>query len=205
MAPAARVADQPDYPPPRWIYDFADGGKEMRGLLGGKGANIAEMTCLLGVDLVPAGFTITTEACVEYMRVGNQPEGLGEQVSDALERLERQAGKRFGNERDPLLLSVRSGARESMPGMLDTILNLGLNDRSVDGLAATTENERFAWDSYRRLVQMFGNVAHGVAGEQFEDLLRAAREDAGAQTDSELSPPALRALVHHFKKLYDFP
>src|SRR5690242_18986812 len=107
----------------------------MRDLLGGKGANIAEMTRVLGADLVPAGFTITTEACVEYMRFGDLPEGLGEQVSDALERLERRAGKRFGDERDHLLLSVRSGARESMPGMFDTILDLGLNDRSVAGLA----------------------------------------------------------------------
>src|ERR1700758_3034689 len=186
MAPAARVADQPDYPPPRWIYDFADGGKEMRGLLGGKGANIAEMTCLLGVDLVPAGFTITTEACIEYMRLGNQPEGLGEQVSDALERLERRAGKRFGNERDPLLLSVRSGARESMPGMLDTILNLGLNDRSVEGLAAATGNARFSWDSYRRLLQMFGTVVHSAPGEAYETALAEARGAYGVRSDAEL-------------------
>jgi pyruvate,orthophosphate dikinase len=178
----------------------------MRDLLGGKGANVAEMTQVLGADRVPPGFTITTEACVEYMRAGGrEPEGLLEQVDLALGRLEGLAGKRFGDERDPLLVSVRSGARESMPGMLDTILNLGLNDRTVDGLAAATGNERFAWDSYRRLVQMFGNVVHGVPGEQFEDLLRAAREDSGVQADSELPPHVLRALVHHFKKQSEFP
>ncbi|HEY1522644.1 MAG TPA: pyruvate, phosphate dikinase [Solirubrobacteraceae bacterium] len=190
----------------KWVYDFSEGSREMRDLLGGKGANVAEMTQVLGADRVPPGFTITTEACVEYMRAGGrEPEGLLEQVDLALGRLEGLAGKRFGDERDPLLVSVRSGARESMPGMLDTILNLGLNDRTVDGLAAATGNERFAWDSYRRLVQMFGNVVHGVPGEQFEDLLRAAREDSGVQADSELPPHVLRALVHHFKKQSEFP
>src|SRR5690242_20532809 len=123
IAPATSAADRPSYSRQRgrrWIYDFADGCKEQRNLLRGKGANIAEMTRVLGPDLVPAGFTITTEACVEYMRERHQPEGLAAQVSGALERLERRAGKRFGDERDPLLLSVRSGARASMPGMLDT-------------------------------------------------------------------------------------
>jgi pyruvate, orthophosphate dikinase len=205
MAPAARVADQPDYPPPRWIYDFADGGKQMRGLLGGKGANIAEMTCLLGADLVPAGFTITTEACVEYMRTGHEPEGLGERVSGALERLERRAAKRFGDERDPLLLSVRSGARESMPGMLDTILNLGLNDRSVRGLAAATGNPRFAWDSYRRLLQMFGTVVHGAPGHVYELALGEARHAYGVRSDAELPMEALVALVERFEVLSEFP
>ena len=119
----------------KWVYDFAEGSREMRDLLGGKGANVAEMTRVLGEDLVPPGFTITTEACVEYMRSGHEPDGLEQQVADALERLERRSGKRFGDESDPLLVSVRSGARESMPGMLDTILNVGLNDRSVEGLA----------------------------------------------------------------------
>src|SRR4051794_21383506 len=143
----------------RWVYDFSEGSKEMRNLLGGKGANVAEMTRVLGADMVPPGFTITTEACVEYMRAGgHEPDGLQEQVQTALGALQERAGKLFGDDHDPLLVSVRSGARESMPGMLDTILNLGLNDRSVAGLATTTDNERFAWDSYRRLVQMFGNV-----------------------------------------------
>ncbi len=189
----------------KWVYDFAEGSKEMRELLGGKGANVAEMTRVLGADRVPAGFTITTEACVEYMRSGSEPEGLDEQVADALARLEKTAGKRFGDDEDPLLVSVRSGARESMPGMLDTILNVGLNDRSVVGLASVTDNERFAWDSYRRLVQMFGNVVEGVAGERFEDALAAAKRDAGVDTDSALSADALKALVEEFKGFYDFP
>src|SRR5918911_197216 len=149
------------------VYDFAEGSREMRELLGGKGANVAEMTRVLGADRVPAGFTITTEACVAYMRAGRtEPEGLEEQVDTALARLEEHAGKRLGDPSDPLLVSVRSGARESMPGMMDTVLNLGLNDRSVEGLAARTGNERFAWDSYRRFVQMFANVCRGVPGEE---------------------------------------
>src|SRR5438270_4483299 len=146
----------------------------MRELLGGKGANVAEMTRVLGEDVVPAGFTITTEACVEYMRAGQEPEGMKEQVADAMGQLEDRAGKQFGDDSDPLLVSVRSGARESMPGMLDTILNLGLNDEAVKGLATVTGNEWFAWDSYRRLIQMFGNVAHGVPGEKIEDAIKEA-------------------------------
>src|SRR6202789_3449554 len=130
----------------------------MRNLLGGKGANVAEMTRILGPDRVPAGFTITTEACVAYMAGAEFPEGLDDQVAAARARLEGGAGKRPGAPGGPLLVSVRSGARESMPGMLDTVLNLGLNDASVEGLAARTGNERFAWDSYRRFVQMYGNV-----------------------------------------------
>src|SRR5690348_5177027 len=141
----------------------------MRDLLGGKGANVAEMTRVLGVDRVPQGFTITTEACVAYMREGHEPDGMKDQVADALARLEQLSGKRFGDDSDPLLVSVRSGARESMPGMMDTILNLGLNDRAVEGLARSTGNDWFAWDSYRRLVQMFGNVAHGVPSDRIED------------------------------------
>ena len=189
----------------KWVYDFAEGSKDMRELLGGKGANVAEMTRVLGADRVPAGFTITTEACVEYMRSGSEPDGLEEQVADALARLEEAAGKRFGDDEDPLLVSVRSGARESMPGMLDTILNVGLNDRSVLGLAGATDNERFAWDSYRRLVQMFGNVVEGVAGTRFEDALAAAKRDAGVDTDAVLSADALKRLVEEFKGFYDFP
>ena len=190
---------------PQWVYSFSEGSREMRELLGGKGAGIAEMTRVLGDDVVPPGFTITTEACVEYMLSGDEPDGLKEQVSAALERLEGQAGKRFGDNDDPLLVSVRSGARESMPGMLDTILNLGLNDQAVEGLAATTGNPRFAWDSYRRLVQMFGNVAYGVPGARFEDAIRAAKERHRAETDSELTIQALRELVEEFKRLYEFP
>src|SRR5918996_4220648 len=148
----------------QWVYDFSEGSKDMRELLGGKGANVAEMTRVLGADRVPAGFTITTEACVAYMEAGEFPEGLEEQVREALGRLEEQAGKRLGDREDPLLVSVRSGARESMPGMLDTVLNLGLNDESVQGLPG----ERFAWDSYRRFTQMFGNVCRGIEHTRYE-------------------------------------
>jgi pyruvate,orthophosphate dikinase len=208
IAPAASVADRPGSrhkPPRKWIYDFAEGCSEMRSLLGGKGANIAEMTRVLGAELVPAGFTITTEACVEYMRAGQEPEGLGEHVSGALERLERRAAKGFGDECDPLLLSVRSGARESMPGMLDTILNLGLNDRSVRGLATVTGNPRFAWDSYRRLLQMFGTVVHGAPGHVYEVALSEARRAYGVRSDAELPVEALVALVERFEMLSEFP
>jgi pyruvate,orthophosphate dikinase len=189
----------------KWVYDFTEGSKDMRELLGGKGANVAEMTRVLGRERVPAGFTITTEACVAYMRSGTEPEGLDEQVAAAMERLQDTAGKKFGDDDDPLLVSVRSGARESMPGMLDTILNVGLNDEAVAGLARATDNERFAWDSYRRLVQMFGNVVQGVPGDRFEDAIAKAKRDSGAQTDAELSVEALRKLVDEFKGFYEFP
>ena len=138
------------------------------------------MTRVLGAERVPAGFTITTEACVEYMRADrHEPEGMAEQVAEALARLEQHSGKRLGDGEDPLLVSVRSGARESMPGMLDTVLNLGLNDESVAGLARVTDNERFAWDSYRRFVQMFGNVSRGIPGERFEDAISEAKSERG--------------------------
>jgi pyruvate, orthophosphate dikinase len=189
----------------KWVYDFAEGSKVMRDLLGGKGANVAEMTRVLGPERVPAGFTITTEACVAYMKSGHEPEGLDEQVAAALQRLEETAGKKFGHDEDPLLVSVRSGARESMPGMLDTILNVGLNDTSVEGLAKATDNDRFAWDSYRRLVQMFGNVVEGVRGERFENAIANAKRNADVETDAELSVDALRRLVGEFKGFYDFP
>src|SRR6201991_2031529 len=171
----------------QWVYDFAEGSKDMRELLGGKGANVAEMTRVLGSDRVPAGFTITTEACVAYMRADKQEaEGMAEQVQAALERLQEQAGKRLGDDEDPLLVSVRSGAGDSMPGMLATILNLGLNDTSVEGLSRATGNERFAWDSYRRFVQMFGNVSRGIPGEAFEDAIKQVKQDRGVKEDTEL-------------------
>src|SRR5215217_1666640 len=183
----------------KWVYDFDEGSKDMRDLLGGKGANVAEMTRVLGADRVPAGFTITTAACVAYMKAGQtEPDGMADQVADALERLQEHTGKRLGDDSDPLLVSVRSGARESMPGMLDTVLNLGLNDRSVEGLARATENERFAWDSYRRFVQMFGNVSHGIEGERFEDAITAR----GKESDVELDVDDLKALAEEFKGLY---
>jgi pyruvate, orthophosphate dikinase len=189
----------------KWVYGFSEGSREMRELLGGKGANVAEMTRILGAERVPAGFTITTEACVEYMRAGEFPDGMAEQVDEALSRLEERAGKRLGDPDDPLLVSVRSGARESMPGMLDTVLNLGLNDESVRGLAKRTENERFAWDSYRRFVQMFGNVVRGIEGERFEDEIKRVKKDRGVRDDTELDVAALRELTEAFQGMYDFP
>jgi pyruvate,orthophosphate dikinase len=196
----------------KFVYDFSEGSRDMRDLLGGKGANVAEMTRILGPDRVPAGFTITTEACVAYMKADQtEPEGLEDEVAKALGRLEEQAGKKLGDSDDPLLVSVRSGARESMPGMMDTVLNLGLNDESVAGLAKKTENERFAWDSYRRFVQMFGNVCRGVPGEKLEDAIKAQKKEAGVKDDTELSVDDLKALTKKFKELYreqtdeDFP
>src|SRR4051794_38940732 len=187
----------------KWVYDFAEGSMDMRDLLGGKGANVAEMTRVLGADRVPAGFTITTEACVAYMREGQtEPDGMADQVADALERLQEHTGKRLGDDDDPLLVSVRSGARESMPGMLDTVLNLGMNDNSVEGLAKATENPRFAWDSYRRFVQMFGNVSRGIDGEAFEEAIREVKADRGVEADTDLDTDALKELVDRFKRLY---
>ncbi len=193
----------------KWIYDFAQGSRDMRELLGGKGSGIAEMTRVLGPDLVPAGFTITTEACVEYMRADRtEPEGLGAAIDQALARLEERAGKALGDPDNPLLVSVRSGARDSMPGMMDTVLNLGLNDAAVEGLAARTGNPRFAWDSYRRLVQMFGDVVRGVGGRDsnpFEDEIARIKRERGVTLDTELDTDALRELTARFKALYDFP
>jgi pyruvate,orthophosphate dikinase len=175
----------------------------MRDLLGGKGANLAEMTRVLGDDRVPAGFTITTEACVAYMDSrGEMPDGLDPQVDEAVARLEDQSGKRLGDPEDPLLVSVRSGARVSMPGMLDTVLNLGLNPDSVRGLAERTGNERFAWDSYRRLVQMFGNVVRDVPGERYESAIAEIKRDRGVELDTELDVDDLRALTESFEAIF---
>jgi pyruvate, orthophosphate dikinase len=190
----------------RWVMDFAEGSRELRDLLGGKGANVAEMTRVLGPERVPAGFTITTEACVAYMQgEGLYPEGLQGQVNDALQRLEASAGRSLGDPRDPLLVSVRSGARESMPGMLDTVLNLGLNDETVLGLAERSGSERFAWDSYRRFAQMYGNVVLSVPGERFEQAIAAAKAKRGVSLDTELDADALRELTAEFQGFYDFP
>jgi pyruvate, orthophosphate dikinase len=185
------------------IYEFSEGSEEMRPLLGGKGAGIAEMTRILNPERVPGGFTITTEACVKYMKTGRKfPEGLEEQISEALARLEAHAVKRLGDPQDPLLVSVRSGAPRSMPGMMDTVLNLGLNEESVAGLAAVTDNERFAWDSYRRFVQMFGNVCRGIPGERYEHLIAEHKRRAGVRLDVELSVDHLKALTREFQQLF---
>ena len=173
----------------KYVYAFSEGSRDMRELLGGKGANVAEMTRVLGADRVPAGFTITTEACVAYMAADrSEPEGLDEQVAEALAALEEQAGQKLGDDGDPLLVSVRSGAKYSMPGMMDTVLNLGLNDRSVKGLAKVTSDERFAYDSYRRFIAMYGRIVLGVDAELFDKELEAAREAAGVATWAATSP-----------------
>jgi pyruvate,orthophosphate dikinase len=188
----------------KYVYDFSEGSREMRDLLGGKGANIAEMTRILGADRVPAGFTITTEACVAYMESGGRfPGGLDDQLAAALAGLEQHAERRLGERSDPLLVSVRSGARVSMPGMLDTVLNLGLNDESVHGLADRTRNPRFAWDSYRRLVQMFGNVVRGVSGHRFEEAIAEAKRGRGVEADNDLDADDLRELTARFGAIYE--
>jgi pyruvate,orthophosphate dikinase len=194
----------------RYVYDFSEGADLGRDLLGGKGVGLAEMT---GIGIpVPAGFTVTTAACVAYMRNNRQvPDGLEQEIAEHLERLEEVAGKRFGDPDDPLLLSVRSGAAVSMPGMMDTILNLGLNDRAVEGLARVTGNGRFAYDAYRRLVQMYGDVVAGVDAHAFEQAIAALKETRRVQQDVELGADDLQELVGRFKEIYrggtgaDFP
>jgi pyruvate,orthophosphate dikinase len=189
---------------PKYVYEFAEGSRDMRELLGGKGANVAEMTRILGPDRVPAGFTITTEACVAYLRGGRDfPSGLQRQIDAALAELEQRAGRRLGDGDDPLLVSVRSGARESMPGMLDTVLNLGLNDQSVLGLARVTANPRFAWDSYRRFVQMFANVVRDIPGAPLQAAIAEVKSVRGVKLDSELEVDELRELVERFKQMIE--
>ena len=182
---------------PKLVYDFAEGGRDMKDLLGGKGANLAEMT-VLGLP-VPPGFTITTEACRVYLETGDLPAELAAEVDEHLAALEAEMGKRLGDADDPLLVSVRSGAKFSMPGMMDTVLNIGLNDRSVQGLAQQSGSARFAWDSYRRLLQMFGKTVLGVEG--FEDVLDRVKADKGVKVDLELDEHDLQALVDEFKGL----
>ena len=185
----------------KWIYQFSEGSARLRDLLGGKGAGAAEMT-RAGMP-VPPGFTITTEACREYYARGRRlPEGLWDQVGAALKVLERNAGKRFGDAEDPLLVSVRSGAKFSMPGMMDTVLNLGLNEKTAAGLAKLTKNERFALDARRRFIQMFGKTVKGIDGDLFEHALQQARKTAGVKTDPELTPAHLRKLVERFLSIY---
>jgi pyruvate, orthophosphate dikinase len=187
----------------KYVYGFAEGSKEMRDLLGGKGANIAEMARLGPPIRVPAGFTVTTEACVAYLAGGEAfPSRLEEQIDAALAALEAEAGRRLGDPADPLLVSVRSGARESMPGMMDTVLNLGLGDTAVGGLAAKTGNERFAWDSFRRFVQMFGEVVCGIDSMLFEQAIREVKAERGVSLDTELEAADLRRLVGDFKRIF---
>jgi pyruvate,orthophosphate dikinase len=193
----------------KFVYDFAEGDRSMADLLGGKGANLAEMT-RLGLP-VPAGFTITTEACTTYLASGTLPPTLTVEVARHLRRTEQRMGRRLGDPADPLLLSVRSGARFSMPGMMETILDIGITDVSVHGLARHSGDERFAWDSYRRLLQMFGRTVCGVPAEEFEQVLTAHKAAAGATSDTDLAAADLRHLVEEYKKVFyshtgfDFP
>jgi pyruvate,orthophosphate dikinase len=182
-----------------YVYDFAEGDKDQKDLLGGKGANLAEMT-RLGLP-VPPGFTITTQACREYLADGEEPAALRVQVTMALRRLEDTTGRRVGDVSDPLLVSVRSGAKFSMPGMMETVLNVGLNDYSVHGLADAANNPRFAWDSYRRLIQMFGKTVLGIDGDVFSSALDAAKAAAGVTADVDLDADAMHGLVETFKAL----
>src|SRR6476620_6913327 len=186
----------------RYVYGFDEPSEGGRELLGGKGVGLAEMT-QLGVP-VPSGFTITTDACRAYMANGRQlPDGLPEEIERHLDALQEQTGKRFGDPHDPLLVSVRSGAAVSMPGMMDTILNLGLNDDAVEGLALSTGNPRFAYDSYRRLIQMYGEVVEGVDAHRFEQALSDLKSERGVQQDVELDANDLRVLVGTYKQLYE--
>src|SRR4051794_557551 len=194
----------------KYVYDFAEGNRDLKDLLGGKGANLAEMTNL-GLP-VPAGFTITTEACQEYLARGTHADGLAEQIDRHLAALEEAMGRRLGDAGDPLLVSVRSGAKFSMPGMMETVLNVGLNDESVAGLSRQAGgNDRFAWDSYRRLIQMFGKTVCDVPGDEFENALHQAKAAKGVTDDVQLDADDLRALVDAYKKVFakhtghDFP
>src|SRR5215213_4233016 len=183
----------------KWVYLFEEGNAD-RNLLGGKGAGCATMT-KAGLP-VPPGFTITTDACVSYYSHSNTPpDGMWEQTLAALATLEQKSGKKLGDPNDPLLVSVRSGARVSMPGMMDTVLNLGLNDTSVEGLAKLTNNPRFAMDAYRRFISMFGRIVQGISTEKFDHVLDEAKEKAGVKSDPELSADQLREVIAEYKKI----
>ncbi|NFH39387.1 pyruvate, phosphate dikinase [Clostridium sporogenes] len=183
------------------VYLFSEGNASMRELLGGKGANLAEMTNL-GIP-VPTGFTVTTEACIKYYKDGKKlTDEVVQQITDAMEEVEKETGKKFGSEENPLLVSVRSGARVSMPGMMDTILNLGLNDKTVESLSRLTNNERFAYDSYRRFIQMFSDVVMGIDKRDFEDVLDQMKEEKGVEYDTDLTSEDLKKIVVKFKQIY---
>ena len=185
----------------KWVYRFPEGNASMRNLLGGKGANLAEMT---GLGLpIPQGFTVTTEACTDYYESGKKiTDEIQGQIFEALSWLEELNGKKFGDTQDPLLVSVRSGARASMPGMMDTILHLGLKDISVEGFAQKTGNPRFAYDSYRRFIQMFSDVVMEVPKSFFEKIIDELKEEKGVHYDTELTADDLKELIARFKKVY---
>ena len=194
---------------PRYVFDFAEGNASQKDLLGGKGANLAEMTNI-GLP-VPPGFTITTDACRAYLEAGSLPDGLDAEVDKHLASLEKEMGRTLGQVDDPLLVSVRSGAKFSMPGMMETVLNVGLNDESVEGLVAISHNPRFAWDSYRRLLSMFGSTVLDVERALFDEALEKLKEDRGAESDLDLGVDEFKELVTTYKKIIsdetgsDFP
>ena len=185
--------------PDKYVFAFEEGRKEQKFLLGGKGANLAEMTNL-GLP-VPPGFTITTDACRFYLEHGDVPPDLADQVTEHLTALEKAMGKTLGDPSDPLLVSVRSGAAASMPGMMETVLNVGLNDESVQGLAAQSGSDRFAWDSYRRLIQMFGKTVQGIDGELFDEALDEVKREQGTELDLDLDAEHLQDVVRRFKEM----
>src|SRR4051812_25068387 len=193
----------------KYVYEFREGSREMKDLLGGKGANLAEMTNL-GLP-VPPGFTITTEACKAYLATGSAPQELTGEVTEHLTTLEQAMGKRLGQHDDPLLVSVRSGAKFSMPGMMDTVLNIGLSDESVLGLAKKAGSDRFAWDSYRRLIQMFGKTVLGIDAERFDEVFDATKDKKKVTNDLDLDESDLQDIVEKYKKVVkkhadrDFP
>ena len=194
----------------KWVYMFTEGNADMRNLLGGKGANLAEMTNL-GLP-VPQGFTVTTEACTQYYEDGRQiNDEIMAQIMEAIDKMEGITGKKFGDKENPLLVSVRSGARASMPGMMDTILNLGLNEEVVETLAKASGNPRWAWDCYRRFIQMFSDVVMEVGKKYFEQLIDKMKAEKGVQYDVELTAADLKELAIQFKAEYkkqlgeDFP
>ena len=185
----------------KYVYLFSEGDASMRNLLGGKGANLAEMT-KLGLP-VPQGFTISTEACTKYYEDGKTIDSsIVAEIYEAIAKTEEIAGKKFGDPENPFLVSVRSGARASMPGMMDTILNLGLNDVAVEAVAKRTNNPRFAYDSYRRFIQMFSDVVMGIEKSKFEAILDAAKEAKGVKLDNELEAEDLKKVVANYKELY---
>src|SRR5215469_9894544 len=196
-------------PVSKFVYDFSEGNKDMKDLLGGKGANLAEMTNL-GLP-VPPGFIITTDACRYYLQQGKVPDSLEAEVTEHLADLEQKMGRKLGDHADPLLVSVRSGAKFSMPGMMETVLNIGLSDESVHGLAKQAGSERFAWDSYRRLIQMFGKTVLDIDGHEFEHAIDAAKQAKGTRNDLDLDADDLQGLVETFKSIVrdktgrDFP
>ncbi|MGB2782426.1 MAG: PEP/pyruvate-binding domain-containing protein, partial [Atribacterota bacterium] len=194
----------------KYVYFFNEGKGDLKSILGGKGAGLAEMT-RIGLP-VPQGFTISTEACIEYYENGKKyPQGLENQIKNNLKKLEEISKKKLGDPKNPLLVSVRSGAAVSMPGMMDTVLNLGLNDITIRGIIENTKNERFAYDSYRRFLQMFGNVVLGIEHDKFEHILEKIKKEFKVKLDTEINCEGLKKLVEEFKKLVkketgkDFP